>query len=61
MSSVPAIDPTSSASPADVSDDAKVQQAFQQGILTFMISVLQGAESDVISAINDTTSDPDGA
>jgi hypothetical protein len=61
MSNVRAIDPTNGAASADASEDAKVQQAFQQGILTFMISVLQGAESDIISAINDTTSDPDGA
>jgi hypothetical protein len=59
MTSVPPVDPTSSGSPAATGDDAKVQKAFQEGLLNFMLSILQGAESDLASAINDKTSEPD--
>jgi hypothetical protein len=58
VTNVEAVDPTSS-NPTDTGDQAQVEDAFQQGLLKFMLTMLQGAESDVISAINDDTSDPD--
>jgi hypothetical protein len=58
MNNVEAVDPTSSNDP-DVHNQADVQEAFQMGLIKFMITMLQGAESDVVSAINDNTSDPD--
>lgn len=39
--------------------DSKVQEAFQQGIVKFMGSMLQSMESDITQAIQDNTSDPD--
>ena len=61
MNSITAIDPTSNGSPADTGADATAQAAFQQGIVKFMATLLQGAESDIISSINDSSSDPDDA
>jgi hypothetical protein len=45
--------------PGSEADATKAQQAFADGIAQFMASLLQGAQSDIISAINDTSSDPD--
>lgn len=45
--------------PANETDAATLQNAFAQGIVQFMGVMLQSAESDVISSINDSTSDPD--
>jgi hypothetical protein len=59
VSSITAIDASGSGSPADPSDDDQVQEAFEQGLLNFMLTLLQSAQSDITSAINDTTSDPD--
>jgi hypothetical protein len=60
MTSVNAVDPTTSgSSPTDTSDLTTVQDVFEQGLLKLALTMLQGAESDIISAINDDSSDPD--
>ena len=41
------------------SDDGELADAFSQGLVQFMGTMLQSSESDVTDAINDTTSDPD--
>ena len=46
-------DPTQDVAPTDL------QQAFAEGVVRFMAAELESSESDTISAINDTTSDPD--
>ncbi len=45
--------------PSNPTDPSQLQQAFAEGIVKFMGIELQNSESDTISAINDTTSDPD--
>ena len=40
-------------------DSGHLGDAFSQGIVQYMGSMLQSSESDIIDAINDTTSDPD--
>ncbi len=47
------------ADPAPDTVPADLQQAFAEGVVRFMAAELQSSESDTISAINDTTSDPD--
>jgi hypothetical protein len=61
MTSVAAVGPTNGSSPTEAGDEASVQKALQEGIANFMLAILQSAEGDLISAINDTTSDPDAA
>lgn len=46
-------DPATDSAPTDL------QQAFAEGVVRFMAAELESSESDTISAINDTTSDPD--
>ena len=58
------IAPVSAAATAPVdttssSDTSEMADAFSKGLLQFMGTMLQSSESDVIDAINDTTSDPD--
>lgn len=50
---------TAAPEPAPDSAQTDLQQAFAQGVVRFMAAELQSSESDTISAINDTTSDPD--
>ncbi len=45
--------------PTTDSSSTQLQQAFADGVVQFMGAELQSSESDTISAINDTTSDPD--
>ena len=40
-------------------DSGDLGDAFSLGIVQYMGSMLQSSESDIIDAINDTTSDPD--
>lgn len=62
MTSVGPVTQTSSSSatdPGSQTAQTAMQQAFADGIVKFMGIMLQGAESDIISAINDNTSTPD--
>lgn len=57
---VPAIDATTPASSTgNTSADQELEDAFQQGVLNFMVSMMGSLESDVASATQDNTSDPD--
>ena len=53
---------TTQAAPTDPSssaDQTELQNAFAQGIVQFMGTMMQSLESDVVDAINDDTSTPD--
>ena len=56
---VSATSPATAADPADTGDSGEMAAAFSKGIVEYMGSMLQSSESDIIDAINDTTSDPD--
>jgi hypothetical protein len=63
MSDVAPVSPTlpegPSTAPGGDDSSAELQQAFSDGVLKFMVTMLQSAQSDITDAINDTTSDPD--
>ncbi|WP_407158250.1 hypothetical protein [Bradyrhizobium sp. STM 3557] len=64
MADITAADQVRNSDPGTSSGDTpnmEVQNAFQNALANFMLAVLQGAESDLVSAINDNTSDPDAA
>ncbi len=47
------------ADPSSDADSSKVQEAFSQGLVLFMGTLLQSAESEIVASINDNTSTPD--
>jgi len=62
MSGVQAVAPvssTTSSDPATAPASAELANAFAQGIVQFMGTMIQSTEGDIQEACNDTTSDPD--
>ena len=62
MTSVPPVSAAASPAPADASassSQADLNAAFAKGVVQFMGIMLQGAQSDIQDACNDTVSTPD--
>ncbi len=59
MSGIAPVSAAATTPPDTDADSGDLGDAFSQGIVQYMGSMLQSSESDIIDAINDTTSDPD--
>ncbi|WP_131115245.1 hypothetical protein [Lichenihabitans psoromatis] len=62
MTGVTPVGQSTSAAATDPGSDqatADMQQAFAEGVVKFMGTVLQSTQADITEAINDNTSNPD--
>lgn len=59
ISPVGAVGGAAAPDPTQDTSNATLQDAFAQGVVSFMGIMLQGVQSDIIDSINDTTSTPD--